>query len=66
VARNRTLSSSEVDSVLKGINRVLKNRDVQQPIQVTFANAESALCWKRQCETLPDGTVSCQWVQVPC
>jgi hypothetical protein len=64
--RHRKLSKSEVTSVLTGVHRVLKKRDVEQPVLIQFATAESALCWKRECVTLPNGNVSCRWVQVPC
>jgi hypothetical protein len=66
MARHRKLSQKEVDSILTAVNRVLKNRDVDQPIRIQFATAEPALCWKRECETLPDGSTRCRWVQVPC
>jgi hypothetical protein len=48
------------------MHRVLKNRNVEQPIRIQFSTAEQALCWQRECVTLPNGETSCRWVQVPC
>jgi hypothetical protein len=62
----RKLSDPELESVLKGMNRVLKNRGIAQPIKVQFAAAEAALCWKWVTETQPDGSITSHWVQVPC
>ena len=66
MARHRKLSKKEVESILNGMHRVLKNRRIDQPIRIQFSTAEPALCWKRQCITLPDGSSECTWVQVPC
>lgn len=66
MASHRRLSQKEVDSILNGLHRVLKNRNVEQPIRIQFAAAETALCWKRESVTLPNGQTSIRWVQVPC
>lgn len=66
MAGHKKLSQKDVESILKGMHRVLKNRDVEQPIRIQFATAEPALCWQRECVTLPNGDTSCRWVQVPC
>lgn len=62
----KKLSSDEVQDVLKGVHRVLKNRGVEQPVHVRFDAASTGLCWRRVCTTLPDGSVECHWEQVPC
>ena len=66
MARHRKLSEKEVDSILKGLHRVLNNRGVDQPIKIHFATAEAGLCWERRAVPQPDGSTKWEWVQVPC
>jgi hypothetical protein len=65
-ALDRSLSAAEVDDVLKAVHRALSRRGVHQNVRVNFASAASSLCWERVCEVLPNGEVSCHWVQKPC
>ena len=46
-------------SILKGIHRVLKYREVQDPVKVNLGN--ETYCWK--CKTNSEGKTICGWVK---
>jgi hypothetical protein len=60
---HRKLSHDEVRSVLDGVHKVLKRRDITQPVVMRFAAvAEPQLCYERR-EVSPG---KYEWVAVPC
>jgi hypothetical protein len=59
---HRKLSHDEVHSVLNGVHRVLKHREVTQPVVMKFTAADANLCFERR-EVSPG---KFQWVAVPC
>ena len=64
--KDSPFSDDEVEAVLKSFHRVLRNKNVTQPVRMQLAGAEGNLCLEWQCQTLDDGSEQCGWVQVPC
>jgi hypothetical protein len=65
MARKAKLKADDIDRILASMNRVLKRRGVDQPVQLRFSSI-AGQCWERVCREQPNGTVRCTWERRPC
>jgi hypothetical protein len=57
------LSQADAEAILKSFHRVLRNKEVEHPIELRLATDDGEQCLKWDCRTI-NGELVCDWF--PC